>query len=213
MPSYDYSQLNLEDFKKYARTVWNSEFCYKTPLLKNTEGPFRSKLPNHIKSLHLKMESTQNSGCFKIRGAACQIGEIIEAKQKKNIDPHDISLVAYTGGNYGKAFAMVCDHYGVSGTVIMPKTVPPSRINVIRSHNAVVRLAANSPNLLDLVKEETDRGKILAHPFDDIPLIGGYGSIAFELMADMKEPDVILVPCGGGGLLSGIAACGRMAGE
>uniref|UniRef100_H2YVS6 L-serine ammonia-lyase n=1 Tax=Ciona savignyi TaxID=51511 RepID=H2YVS6_CIOSA len=150
--------------------------------------------------VHLKLENMQTTGSFKSRGVVVQM-----AKAPASVTSCERGLVTLSAGNYGKSFACACHQRGVKGTVVMPQTAPKSREQIIRSKGCDV-IRRESSELFQKVKELEDiEGMVFLHPFDDLDLIAGYGSAGIE-MAEDTEPDIVLVCCGGGGLVSGVSA-------
>lgn len=189
--------LSLEIMKDASDYVAKSGLCRRTPILKNTEQLFDD---DRIKStkLHLKLENMQNSGCFKMRGVTHQLHKIkpsLKIGQK---------LVTFSGGNYGKAFSMVTGIMKIPSTVIMSNTVPSNRVGVIESYGSEVELV-DPTELVATIKKRQSEGMLYMDPFDDYNLIAAYGGVGFEILEDVPDTDIVVVPCGGGGLLSGIA--------
>jgi len=179
--------------------VSKSPDCVQTPLIRNVE---RLNLGIQDVEIHLKMENCQITGSFKIRGVVSQLAHI---KDKTT------SMVTMSAGNYGKAFAYACDKYQMNGVVAMPTTAPESREHVIKGYNCdVVRVP--SRELMKKVKELEEQGFRFLHPFDDRDLIAGYTSVGIEINQEV-EADIVLVCCGGGGILAGVAAGIRRCGN
>ena len=155
----------------------------------------------------LKMESMQTTGSFKCRGATVQFGEV-----QKHLKPGQ-GLICFSGGNYGKAFAFMAGKSGLAGTVLMPETVPGDRKGILEGLGAKVELHPYT-SIPGLCRERSAKeGLQYLDPFDDINLVRAYGAVGLELLEDAGVPDVVLVCCGGGGLLSGVAAAVRLSGH
>ena len=152
----------------------------------------------------MKLESLQLTGSFKIRGMT-NCFRIHESAIREH------GAVTLSAGNAGRSFAFLCGRLGVESTVCMPNTVPKDRVRTIESLGSTVELVP-SVNLMDAVNRYTSRGRVLIHPFDDNALIAGHASIGIELIEDLggvenlTADDIVAVCCGGGGLVSGIAA-------
>nr|CAB3266581.1 serine racemase-like [Phallusia mammillata] len=197
--------LDAKALDQACKVVWESPDCVRTPLLKNIEKLGFVDVPEGVQ-VHLKLENMQLTGSFKSRGVASQMAqapeEIVSGKKQ---------LVTISAGNYGKTFAYFCKSRGIQGNVIMPITAPDSRQTLIEKIGCKVLRVPTADLMMkvnQLVKEE---GMTFLHPFDDVSIIAGYGSVGAEIVDEVK-PDVVLVCCGGGGLLSGVAASIRLLG-
>jgi len=190
--------LSLEIMKEASDYVTNSGLCRRTPTLKNVQLFFDDERLKTTK-LCLKLENMQNSGCFKMRGVTHQLHKI-----QPSLKPGQ-KLVTFSGGNYGKAFSMVTGIMKIPSRVIMAKTVPSNRIGVIKSFGSEVELV-DSTELVSTIQKRQSEGMLYLDPFDDYNLIAAYGAVGFEILEDVPDTDIVLVPCGGGGLLSGTAA-------
>ncbi|TRY63214.1 hypothetical protein TCAL_10331, partial [Tigriopus californicus] len=153
------------------------------------------RVPEKI-DLFGKLENVQNTGSFKIRGVANQLRGL-----NKGDDNH---LVTMSAGNYGRTFATACKAYGFNGTVIMPESAPDNRAELMTSLGITVERLPTS-QLMRGVSEHEGKGSKFLHPFDDLDLIAGYGSLGLEILEDVPDADIVLVCCGGGGLLAGVA--------
>ncbi|KAJ3612427.1 hypothetical protein NHX12_020703 [Muraenolepis orangiensis] len=153
-------------------------------------------------NVHIKLENMQKTGSFKIRGVANQFAR----------RPKGGRFVTMSAGNYGRAFAYACKHYGSQGKVVMPETAPLSRSALIQSFGVEVERVPTSC-LMDAVNRcvQNDHMTFL-HSYDDLDLIAGHASLGLELLEVVPEPDVVVVCCGGGGLLAGVAAAVRLSG-
>ncbi len=148
----------------------------------------------------LKCENLQRAGAFKFRGAYNAISRLSDAGRSRGV-------ITYSSGNHAQAVALVCRLLGVSATVVMPAAAPSMKIEATRAYGAKVRLY----NPVRRSREEIVRemaaaeGLVIVPPFDDPAVIAGQGTAALELFQDSGTSDYLLVPCGGGGLLSGSA--------
>ena len=123
------------------------------------------------------------------------------------------TLVTMSAGNYGRSFAYLCKEKELKGKVVMPKTAPGNRVDLIRGHGLEVQLVPSS-QIKDTVEQCVEKeGMLFMHPFDDLHLIAGYGSIGYELYQELASIDIIIVCCGGGGLLAGIASYAKLSGK
>ncbi len=153
----------------------------------------------------LKAESLQASGSFKLRGALAKLAALGERA--------DRGLVAASAGNHGRAVAQAALIAGVACEVFMPREAAVSKIAAVERLGAQVRLSGGSVDeALELAAAravETDAAFV--HPFDDVDVIAGQGTVALELLADVPDLARVVVPVGGGGLASGIGIALRRA--
>ena len=205
--------LTLEDLKSAQDIVTRSKLnVRRTPciLLRNEGGRCCSLFSENQNfnsdnwgQIWIKCENFQTTGSFKIRGLASQI-EAFKKFCEFNAK-NEVSMVTMSAGNYGRSFAFGAQQLGLSATVLMPDTAPDNREAIMNSFGAQVERMP-SKDLLNGVKKHEGLGKIFLHPFDDINLIAGHGSLGLEILEDVPDVDVIVLCCGGGGLLAGVAA-------
>jgi len=149
----------------------------------------------------VKAESLQPTGAFKLRGAYAAISALPSEQASRGV-------VTHSSGNHGHAVAFAASRLGVPATVVVPSNAPAVKVEAIRSYGATIvtcepSLAARTEAVAELTAEY---GYTLVPPFDDRHVIAGQGTLGLEIMADYPEADLIVVPVGGGGLLSGVAA-------
>ena len=198
--------ISLDDIVAAKSYISTSGLVRRTPLLSNFQVPLLNS-SNKTVNLRLKLESLQYTGSFKIRGMTNCF-----RLHEDNIRKH--GAVTLSAGNAGRSFAFLCGRLGVESTVCMPNTVPKDRVQTIESLGSTVELIPGV-ELMNAVNRYTAQGRVLIHPFDDHALIAGHGSIGLEILEDVKdlnENDVVAVCCGGGGLVSGVAAALKMSG-
>jgi threonine dehydratase len=214
------SFVTLSDIEAATSYIGKSGLVRRTPLLHNFDVPNLVKNPKkqnktalppspspQTLSLHLKLESLQHTGSFKIRGMTNCFRVHEDAIRKHG-------AVTLSAGNAGRSFAFLCGRLNVKSTVCMPNTVPKDRVETIEGLGSTVELVPGV-ELMAAVDRYTREGRILIHPFDDKDLIAGHGSIGLELLEDMPDlgkGDVVAVCCGGGGLVSGVAAALKLKG-
>lgn len=163
-----------------------------TPLTK-----LSARLNNQI---YLKREDQQPVHSFKLRGAYNKLSNLSEAECIHGV-------IAASAGNHAQGLALAASKLGIKATIVMPKTTPDIKVDNVRRFGGEVRLVGNSFNeaqeaSIEYAKAES---KTLIHPFDDIDVIVGQGTVAKELLQQHAKTDVVFVPVGGGGLLAGIA--------
>uniref|UniRef100_A0A8W8LNF0 L-serine ammonia-lyase n=1 Tax=Magallana gigas TaxID=29159 RepID=A0A8W8LNF0_MAGGI len=163
--------VTLEDIEKAREVIMKSPLnVRKTPLLKNMTSYFPELDPSI--NLHLKLESLQTTGSFKIRGVANQMANLPqEVKSGKR------KLITMSAGNYGKAFAYTLDKLNLSGLCLMPLTAPSSRVALIKSLGVSVEQCPTSELTSEVNRYVQKENFIFYHSFDDARLIAGYGSI------------------------------------
>ncbi|HST17866.1 MAG TPA: threonine/serine dehydratase [Gaiellaceae bacterium] len=147
----------------------------------------------------LKCELFQRTGSFKVRGALNKLTSL-DAEQKAR------GVIAISAGNHAQAVAYAAAEEGVDALVVMWRGASEQKIEGTRGYGATVDLEASGPgdafDRLDELIEET--GRTLVHPFDDPVVIAGAGTVGLELLEDAPDTDAVIVPVGGGGLISGI---------
>lgn len=171
-----------------------------TPLM---ESPFLNKMVGG--RLLIKAENLQRTGSFKFRGAYNRISRI-EAKDRKN------GVVAYSSGNHAQGVAAAAQMFDIPATIVMPRDAPTIKIENTKFYGAeIVFYERNQPKNRTFFAEKIvkDTGATLVRPFDDRWLLAGQGTVGLEMVEQAKEMnaslDMVIVPCGGGGLVSGIA--------
>lgn len=151
-------------------------------------------------SVYLKYENLQKAGSFKIRGAYNRISRLAEKERKHGI-------AAFSAGNHAQGVALAGRLLKIPTVVFMPEGTPLTKVQATRGYGAEVTLAGESFDeaYRNLEKWRKKHPAFLVHPFDDRYVIAGQGTIGLEILEDEPELDVVLVPIGGGGLISGIA--------
>ena len=150
--------------------------------------------------LYLKPENLQITGSFKVRGSAYKIALLSEEEKKKGV-------IACSAGNHAQGVALAATKNGIKSLICLPDTAPISKVEATKGFGANVCLVEGCyddayKKALELKESE---GYTFVHPFDDENVIAGQGTIALEILGDLDNIDAIVVPVGGGGLISGIA--------
>lgn len=149
-------------------------------------------------NLFFKAELLQKTGSFKVRG-------VLNCLLSMSPDQRQRGLVTLSAGNHGAALAWAAATAGTTATVLMPVTAVKSKVDAIREYGGEV--IQTSGNLLEECLALRDsRGLTLVHPFDDATVIAGQGTVGLEILQDVPDADIIIVPVGGGGLIAGISA-------
>lgn len=152
--------------------------------------------------LWLKPESLQPVGSFKLRGATHAVARLTAAQRSAGV-------VTHSSGNHGLALAHAATAAGVPCRVVVPEGAPAVKVDRIRAYG--VEVVPVPPPRRGAVAQQiaTETGAVLVPPFDDRRIIAGQGTIGLEIVADLPDVDVVLVPVGGGGLSSGVATAVR----
>lgn len=150
--------------------------------------------------LHLKLENLQVTGAFKERGAANRLLCLTDEERARGV-------VAASAGNHAQGVAINATRLGVEATIVMPEYTPlVKRLRTQRYGAEVVLHGAAFDDANRFAQERcANEGKTFIHPFDDADIIAGQGTVALELLEDLSELDAVIVPVGGGGLISGMA--------
>lgn len=151
-------------------------------------------------NLYLKCENKQKTGAFKIRGAYNKLSTLTEEEKSRGV-------IAASSGNHAQGVAFASTAFGVKSTIVMPVTAPIAKVQATRGYGAEVVQSGTVydecyAKALELQKET---GAVFLHPFDDKFVMAGQGTIGLEILEDLPNVDVVVVPVGGGGLISGIA--------
>ncbi len=151
-------------------------------------------------AVHLKLENFQRTGSFKIRGATNRIATLSE-------DEQEAGVVTASAGNHAQGVALAATRIGVDAIVVMPEHAPISKLEATRSYGAEVVLHGTDYDAAAERAHEIEReeGRTYLHAFDDEAVMAGQGTIGLEIVEDCPEVDAVIVPIGGGGLISGIA--------
>lgn len=150
--------------------------------------------------VHLKLENLQFTGSFKERGAAARLLSLTAEERGRGV-------ITASAGNHAQAVALHASRLGVVATVVMPEATPLVKVQATESHGAHVLLHGSG---YDAAAERAaelaaETGAVYVHPFDDLQVMAGQGSIGLELLEQLPEVDAVIVPVGGGGLIAGIA--------
>ena len=152
------------------------------------------------REVHLKAETLQRTGSFKIRGATNKLESLTDAERKAGV-------VAASAGNHGQAVAWAAREAGVAATIFMPAGTPVAKIEPTRNYGAQAELTGETfEDALAAAQASIDEsGATFIHPFEDLDVIAGQGTIGLELVEQLPAVETVVIPIGGGGLSSGIA--------
>ncbi len=170
-----------------------------TPML---PAPALSKLTGV--DLTVKFENLQVTNSFKDRGAFIKLASLSAEDKARGV-------IAMSAGNHAQAVAYHASRLGIPATIVMPETTPFNKIERTRAHGAEIVLSGETLADSQVTVEAiiADRGLTLVHPYDDDHIIAGQGTIALEMLADAPDLDTLIVPIGGGGLISGNAVAAK----
>ena len=169
------------------------------PYIHETPLDFSASFSNMVGAqVYLKLENLQKTGSFKVRGAFSKLTSLSEEEKKKGV-------IAVSAGNHAQGVAYAAKVLGIKATIVMPETAPISKYQATKSYGAEVILYGKFLHESMKKAEEIirEQGKILVHPYGDLDVILGQGTLGLELLP--YNPDVVVVPVGGGGLISGIS--------
>ena len=150
--------------------------------------------------LYLKSENLQVTGSFKVRGSGYMISQLSDEEKAKGV-------IACSAGNHAQGVALAAQKYGIKAVICLPDGAPISKVEATKSYGAeVVMVKGVYDDAYKRALELRDEmGYTFVHPFDDDDVIAGQGTIGIEILNEIKDLDAIVVPVGGGGLISGVA--------
>ncbi len=190
--------LTLENFEQASEVVKQvttpTKLVYSEYLSQQTGG-----------KVYLKPENMQKTGSYKLRGAYYKISTMTEEERAKG-------LVAASAGNHAQGVAYAAKAFGCKATIVMPSVTPLIKVNRTKSYGANVILHGDVyddayEKALEIAKET---GATFIHPFDDLKVAIGQGTITMEIIQELPTVDYILAPIGGGGLITGVATLAKM---
>ncbi|WP_345991271.1 threonine ammonia-lyase [Sulfurimonas sp. HSL-1716] len=169
--------------------VVNTPFSY-APYLSEASGC----------EVYLKKENLQVTGAFKIRGAYNKIASLSDEQRASGV-------VASSAGNHAQGVAFSAQKFGIKATIVMPDSTPLTKINGVKHYGAQVILAGSNYDeaYAYALKYGAENSLVFVHPFEDDEVMAGQGTVALEILEQAKELDAVLIPVGGGGLISGMA--------
>ena len=153
--------------------------------------------------VYLKLETLQKAGSFKVRGATNKILSHIHAIR-------EYGVIAASAGNHAQGVAVAAHSAGIPATIIMPEWSSLTKQEATRGYGAQVIIHGQTlEESIVMAQEIARKGPLFIHPYDDNEVIAGQGTIALEILADLPETDLIIIPVGGGGLIAGIATVAK----
>ena len=185
--------VSIDDVERAARTIAGR--VHRTPLLRS--GTLSKRLDADV---CFKAELFQRTGSFKVRGALNRLSQLTDEEKGRGV-------ISISAGNHAQAVAWAAREEGIDALIVMWQGADALKVAATRGYGAAIDQEAESPTTafdrLDVLLAET--GRTLVHPFNDPGVIAGQGTVALEILEDGPVPDVVVVPVGGGGLVSGIA--------
>jgi len=188
------TELSLDVFREARRHV--SAHARRTPLLGSALLSAATGL-----DVYLKAESFQRTGSYKIRGPLNKFAHLSDEEKRAGV-------ICSSAGNHAQGVALAAALHGIRAVVVMAENATPAKIEATRGYGAEVVLHGTiwdeaNEKALELVAE---RGLTYVHPFDDLELIAGQGTLGLELVEDLPDVHTVVVPIGGGGLISGVSS-------
>ncbi|MBT2680477.1 threonine/serine dehydratase [Bacillus sp. ISL-35] len=183
--------ISLNEVKEARERI--SDIIHVTPILKSEQ---LSRICGN--QFFFKSEHLQKTGSFKIRGASNKVKQAVENGAKY--------VTAASSGNHGQAVSYVANKYGVPATIVVPEDISQCKMNAIQAYNGKIEMCGTtSAERLPRAKEiaEQENG-VFIPPYDDPYIIAGQGTVGLEILDQILDVDAVIVPVGGGGLLSGI---------
>ena len=182
-PSIDDFNNTLSDINKYV---------HKTPIVSSSS---LNKIYNS--NIFFKLELFQKTGSFKTRGAINKLLKLSDLEKDKGV-------ITISAGNHAQAISWACSQFNIKSKIVMPFDASPSKVEATKSYGGEVILTKN--NMMDECNDIKEReGLTFVHPFDDIDIILGQGTIGVEIIEKLNNIDYAFISIGGGGLISGIA--------
>jgi threonine dehydratase len=189
--------IDVEDVRRAAATIAGHVLrapCVPAPRLSEITGA----------TVFVKHENMHPTGAFKERGAVNKLASLTEDERRRGV-------IAMSAGNHAQAVAYHAKRFGIPATIVMPATTPLVKVESTRAHGAAVILdgetLADSAERAHAVAKEKDF--VFVHPYDDPLVMAGQGTVALEMLEDVPDLDQLVVPIGGGGIISGVAVAAK----
>ena len=181
---------SLENFKYVLKKI--KPYIRKTPIISSSSLNKKFDL-----DIYFKLELMQKTGSFKSRGAINKVLNLSE-KEKSN------GVVAISAGNHAQATSWSCSKFGIKSKIVMPKTAPKSKVNATKSYGGQV--IPTKEKMMEVCQKLIDKENLtFIHPFDDLDIILGQGTVSLEVIDEIKNLDYAFISIGGGGLISGMS--------
>ncbi len=189
--------LDLKSIQKAYERV--SDVVHRTPF---SYAPILSQMSGY--EVYLKKENLQRTGAFKLRGAFNKIASLIEAGEKGGV-------VASSAGNHAQGVAFSAKHFGIEATIVMPESTPLTKVMGVKEFGANVILHGSNYDeaYAYAVKFGEENNYTFVHPFEDDEVMSGQGTVTLEMFEEIEDLDALVVPVGGGGLISGMSVASK----
>jgi threonine dehydratase len=194
----EFEKLSLAHFNQAREAL--EPVILKTPLVYSRH--FSSQTGNKI---YLKPENLQLTGAYKVRGAYYKVSTLTD-QQRKN------GLITASAGNHAQGVAMAAQMHRIKAVIVMPATTPLVKVNNTKSYGAhVILFGEGYDEAYEYAQQlASSKNYTFIHPFNDLDVAAGQGTIAFEILEELPDTDVILLPIGGGGLAAGVATLAKL---
>ncbi len=185
--------VTFSDIEHAARVL--QPVAHRTPLLSSSS--FNHRTGNTV---WFKAENFQRIGAFKFRGAYNKIASLTDEQRRRGV-------IAHSSGNHAQGVALASKLFGVKAVIVMPHNSVKSKVEGTRGYGAEVVFCEDSTDDRERISAEliSRHGYTLVHPYNDPLIIAGQGTVGYEVAAELRDLDVLFVPVGGGGLISGCA--------
>jgi len=189
--------LDLNSVKKAYERVQG--IVHRTPF---SYAPILSQMSGY--EVYLKKENLQRTGAFKLRGAFNKIASLVESGEKGGV-------VAASAGNHAQGVAFSAKHFGIDATIVMPESTPLTKVQGVKEFGATVILYGGNYDeaYAYAVTFAAENNYNFVHPFTDIEVMAGQGTVTLEMFEEVDDLDVLVVPVGGGGLISGMGVAAK----
>lgn len=189
--------LTLNDVLEARERIKNT--CVNTKLIYSSE--FSKDCGNEV---YIKPENLQVTGSFKLRGALNKISKLSDEQKSKG-------LIASSAGNHAQGVAYSANKLGIKATIVMPETTPLIKSQATKSYGVDIVLKGQvyDEAYAEAKRLEKENGYTFIHPYNDMDVAAGQGTIALEILDELKDVYAIIVPVGGGGLISGVAVAAK----
>ncbi len=178
--------------------IYHASYVLKE-VIRRTDLIYAPKI-NPKANIYLKPENLQLTGSFKVRGSYYKISQLSDEEKARGV-------VACSAGNHAQGVALAATKNGIKSTICLPDCAPISKIEATKSYGADICLVEGvyDDAYLRALQLKDEKGYTFIHPFDDVDVIAGQGTIGLELLDQLNDIDAVIVPIGGGGLISGVS--------
>ncbi|MHA2037848.1 MAG: threonine ammonia-lyase, partial [Promethearchaeota archaeon] len=186
------NSLNLEKIEEVYREI--KSFIRKTPLI---HSAYLSELCNN--KVYLKLENLQLTNAFKIRGALIRMLKLSSEEKSRGV-------ITASSGNHAQGIALAAQHLGVTAKIVVPKNISELKLSKIKQYDVTIIQEGDFDETETKARNlSVQENMTYISPYNDIDIITGQGTIALEIYRELENVNIIIVPIGGGGLISGIA--------